>query len=581
MGNPWLFIEEGTDITAVNPDLSIESGVSAPTPTQPGPDRITIWVPMDEETIINLGEHFPGPAPHTIDAGISGRTIRHVHLHAMGDEDDGEVDHKRTIVRLGLPTVSVEARDVRKSARQIEVETELANLNIAQISAYVGLGLAIGPFAAWAADEDVGDFNQNRTDLEDELRRLEEERLRAGEGKQAIGTVIPHVHRDFGGYSVLTRGTAAQEAREAHLIVSNENDVRAVGQTSVSIGSPGDVFIIADQQADMTSLCGFDSDPASRPFSYWNDRFTTGLTLAVGLATTIYSDVLGWWRVVEGSPRKPTEGAPGWTPTMPDPAFRAKQVLLNQMGLGGAKTAFAVWGMADFASGASDQAGAGAEPRGELARAVGFGSRLGAYSSGSLKIVADKNAGISSKFYTSLSADMGFASVSSAFFTSLTSTLWADLSSTWTSISGKKDVDIEAQLGSTTIRSRQGIEISSNFGKIFVTSKDKLQLNSTDQGVSVHAKTKAYVGAGGGSEDGFGVLADTAGVYLSKLRHAETFADPLPDWYKGVFVRTASLTLYYGESTKNSNIMLTDSKVEIQCSTGDCTINGKRILIGD
>lgn len=586
MGNPWLFIEEGTDITAVDPDLNVEPGITAPTATQPGPDRITIWVPKDEESLINLGEHFPGPTsttidatPHTLDAGIAGRTIRHVHLHTMGDEDEGEIDHKRTIVRLGLPTISVEARDTRKSARQLEVETELANLDMAQISAYVGLGIVTGPFAALAADKDVGGFNQRRRDLEDELRRLEDARLRAGESRDAIGTVIPHVHRDFGGYSMLTRGTAAQEARQAHLIISNENDVRAVGQTSVSIGSPGDVFIIADQQADMTSLCGFESNPTSRPFSYWNDRVTSGLSLVTTLASTIFADVIEWVQISQGVPKKPIEGASGWIPTGSVPMFVLKALLMKH--LGALKSIFAFWAMTDFASGDSDEAGANAEPRGDLAHNAGFGSRLGIYSSGSLKIVADKNAGMSSKFYTSVSADQGLASVSGGMYAGLSSPMFTAISGTWTTLTGKHTIGIEAQFGDMTMRSRLSAELSSNHAKVTVTGKQEAQLNSTDAAAFLHGKTGFYAGAGVGG--GWGIQGTPSGIKMGQMNTAGNFKQPGPNDSYQIAMSQDGLTIKHGNNElkmEGGGFTMKRGSAKFTLNDSSLQIDGSRIQIG-
>ncbi|MCC7389851.1 MAG: hypothetical protein IT431_13910, partial [Phycisphaerales bacterium] len=81
-----------------------------------------------------------------------------------------------------------------------------------------------------------------------------------GAGEAGVACVFPEAYDTWNGYSMVTQGGAYQEARFNHLIVSAEGEVRVVGKTLVSLGTPGDVIIGAAPDAPVTELVLNDGD---------------------------------------------------------------------------------------------------------------------------------------------------------------------------------------------------------------------------------------------------------------------------------------------------------------------------------
>lgn len=255
--NPWLFVDDGSTIHAIDDDFDEETQTLDTLPDdQRGPNRVTVWVPTDETTL-NVGADYPGAgAVPPLDDGIAGRTRDHVHFHVMGRRDGAEPHENRraTWVRLGAPISSASALPLHSTDGIL-----------------------------WSAE--------------------------------------PDFHNAWSGYSMLTRGGAVQESYLDHVLASTAGDLRLAGRNVVTIGSPRDVLIAVYGDRPMSDFLDSAEGRSEDPSAPGRDKIHRDVVRAVNAASSVVSTDLGiWystWQVQSGYNRAVLSGESGWDSMAP------------------------------------------------------------------------------------------------------------------------------------------------------------------------------------------------------------------------------------------------------------------------
>lgn len=538
-----------------------------PPPRPPGPDRATVWVPT-QETLLNLGEAYPGPHAAPLDRGIAGRTASHVHVHAMGGAD-GEADPTRTLVRAGGPA---RIEFPAKSEGEYAIEAEIARLSrIAdEKDAALGVSLGIAAAARVSSFEERSRINE----LKGRLLWLEERRARQSEAKGAIGTVFSPPHQTWHGYSMVTRGGAVHEARHNHLVVSGEGDLRLAGQRSVSIGSSGDVVIAVHQGAETVEFCrnsGGDQNDAAAPGPGKMHRDTVDIVNAA--ATMISSGLSTWYTImdlVQGYNKKPSALEAGWVG--PNWMDYASTVVSGALALVGPVLV-------------------GAGPLMDSP-----GGRLDLFSSDSVSIVGQMSASLHGLRNTSV-ASPGATLVSGGAVLSLSSNAMASLSAPRVGITAVAQLALESTVGTFTARARSTMELSTHANTL-IAANDDVQITSTEGRATMFGHQGFFLAAGGGAktgpntryahvqyaaDDGYGVHGTKTDLFMGKLVTAnKSFDSPArgTSYFAKIDDQRIELT------HEQSHVRVEPSKVEVSASTfevmtdGEVTISGSRILLG-
>lgn len=279
-GNQWAFVEDGSTTRGVDEDFDVSTDPADTLPEeQPGPSRATLWVPVTERTLVNLGSAYTGsPAAPALDAGIAGRTLRHVHFHTMGPALSGEEEasrthdvSQRTAIRLGIPSVHA------------------------------------------AASPDLGH-------------------------QESLFSVAPEKHNAWVGYSMVTAGGAVQESRHNHVMLADLGDLRLAGGRSVSIGSPGDVLIAVHSGADVAELVantGSQQDPTAAGPGKIHREITNRI---LDIDTAIAGGISWAYNIMEsetGYNRVPKDYQSGWESASFFDFFGTTVGMLLAAGLGG------------------------------------------------------------------------------------------------------------------------------------------------------------------------------------------------------------------------------------------------------
>jgi hypothetical protein len=503
-------LETSDTISAFDAGFNPETPPATPDDFDPnGPNRFTIWIPSERVTV-NMGESVNRAtvtgttateneaAPVQVDLGFVAQTEHHVHFHTFGDAPAGRFPGStaRTVVRLGAPATVVRASGTYGNPALNVVRTP------------TGIGSAYAP-----------PFNE------------------------------------WNGFAMITEGGSYQESWGNNLIGSSAGDLRLAGHRTVTIGSPGDVHILADRSGIADILQNEDSDAVIDGSGDW-----VGYQEAEHVADIIAAIVaagLGASYLIEEVfrlqfARSPTEGRIGWQGAQATD-WIAMCLKLAAVGAG-------VYGVVKAIQGETP------------------GGNVSLYGSSAVSAYGAQTATLHSGLVTSVTS-MAVTQVSATAVTSLSSLAIMSIGGLFTAIGGTLSAGLSSQLGSVKMNGRTSAEVSSA-GKVFVAGKGDVQVNSTDGKLFLHGAQGFYLGAGAGAASpagflgfgpvsypttpGFGIAGTATSLTLGKMNTAGMFDPPAsgpgPD--------------------ANKQILLDDDKILLKHQDATVTLQNNEVVIG-
>jgi hypothetical protein len=548
MDNDWLFVEEGSHLRAIDEELDVvPDGQANLDPTQPGPNRVTMWVPT-ETTLINVGAAFSHDTLTGQDLGIAARTDSHIHFHTMGiagvveEEPTSPFDladpvPRRGVVRLGIPAATVVAR---------------------------GRSMTSG--------------NQP-------------------------SSLMPEMHNTWSGYSMLTEGSALHESFGNHVIASTDGEVRVAANAAVQIGTPGNIYLYANEHSStdffmrnaieeesLIDMMGDGNVEAERKVERTIKDVASATTAT--LSTIMALEELARQRYA----RSPLELLSGWKAIDPFDAIGT-----------GLKIGAAGLSLYLFA----DDVGADPSPSGRVSIYGSTSVKSYANVSSSIHsgvastLTADVATIVDANVATIVSSAI-FVGVTSGLLASVSGTLSAKLSSQLGSagVAGRTKVEVTSGEGNVFITGQKDVQLNSIDGGVHLHGKTCFYMGV---GAGPWKEPGPFTARGYDGGPGYAVMGDADGISICKVDHANFFSvnakkpndaptpheGPREDTLKGMFVQESSVVLLWGDANSHTSVEV--SQDGLYCSVGlpfinetffqftadGAKINGRRILLGE
>ncbi len=150
----------------------------------------------------------------------------------------------------------------------------------------------------------------------------------------------------------------------------------------------------------------------------------------------------------------------------------------------------------------------------------------------------------------------------------------------------------------TSVEALGSVDIGSAFGKVSVEGKGNVELCSNKASVTVVAKKDAQVGAedgamlhggkfvycGGGGTTGHGLLATKGKLHLGRFTNGTKLGSPTKDEEKRIYFNDTTI----GIRNDKCELQVMKSKVKVEAhselvlkaKTNNCTVKGKKVLLG-